>query len=126
MLILKRSIEQDVYPGYWDIPGGTVEEREDPMAGAIRETKEEAGLEIKNPELFYYTWNIDEKKNKQFLRLIFTANYQDGKIIFNTEEHTEYAWAPIKNMPAEYKLVDYLYDCLEKIKNHPLLKANNG
>ncbi len=47
VLITKRSEVNDVLPGYWDIPGGSLEDGEDPITGAIRETKEESGLDVK-------------------------------------------------------------------------------
>ena len=49
ILILQRSETDKVLPGYWDIPGGTLNDGEDPIAGVIRETKEETGFDILNP-----------------------------------------------------------------------------
>ncbi len=45
ILLVKRSIEP--YFGYWDIPGGFLEDGEHPEDGARREVLEEAGIEIK-------------------------------------------------------------------------------
>jgi len=39
-------------PGYWCIPGGSVEE-EDIKTAAIREFKEETGYQLRNPKLFW-------------------------------------------------------------------------
>lgn len=36
-MILQRSKKNDVLPEYWDVPGGTLEDGEDPEVGAIRE-----------------------------------------------------------------------------------------
>jgi ADP-ribose pyrophosphatase YjhB (NUDIX family) len=44
MLLLKRGIEP--YAGYWAPPGGYVEAGESPEAAAIRETREEVGVEL--------------------------------------------------------------------------------
>ena len=44
VLLVHRSIEP--YLGYWDIPGGFCEVDEHPAQAAIRETREETGLEI--------------------------------------------------------------------------------
>ncbi len=44
ILLLKRSIEP--FLGYWDIPGGFLEDGEHPEDGARRELLEEAGIEI--------------------------------------------------------------------------------
>ena len=63
VLILKRSEKDNVLPGYWDIPGGTLEDGEDPAAGAVREAKEEAGLEISSPKIFFQKSNVDTGKD---------------------------------------------------------------
>ena len=45
-LLLKRSKDSLVFPGFWDFPGGKIEEGEHPEQAAIRETKEETFLDI--------------------------------------------------------------------------------
>jgi len=49
LLLVKRSIEP--YLGCWDIPGGFLEADEHPRAGAIREVREETGLDVELTEL---------------------------------------------------------------------------
>lgn len=68
VLLIKRSKAEDVLPGLWDIPGGILKDGEDPKEGALREVKEETNLEVKNVRLFHYTSNVDQEKNKQFVR----------------------------------------------------------
>ncbi|MGB2791584.1 MAG: NUDIX domain-containing protein, partial [Candidatus Moraniibacteriota bacterium] len=53
VLLIKRSETEDVLPGVWDIPGGTLEDGEDPKDGATREVKEETNLEVRNLCLFH-------------------------------------------------------------------------
>ncbi|MCK5044212.1 NUDIX hydrolase [Candidatus Parcubacteria bacterium] len=123
ILIIKRATNNDVLANYWDVPGGTLKNGEDPCSGAIRETKEESGLDINNPNLFFYTSNIDNEKNKQFVRLIFIAEYKDGEVKVNPKEHNDYRWIDISEVD-QYQLVDYLYDCFAalKSKKHNLFK----
>ncbi len=53
VLFLRRSQTDTRRPGQWDLPGGLVEANEDPKMAAIRETKEEAGLQIADPTLIF-------------------------------------------------------------------------
>jgi len=50
VLLVKRAIQP--YFGYWDIPGGFLEEDELPETGAVREVQEETGLEVRLTGLF--------------------------------------------------------------------------
>ena len=49
VLLVKRGIEP--FKGYWDIPGGFLEQGEAPEEGAIRELEEETGLLIELTEI---------------------------------------------------------------------------
>ncbi len=123
-LFIRRSPSEDVLPGAWDIPGGTLEDGEDPKIGAIRETKEETGIDITDLSLFTFTSNVDTSKNKQFVRLIFIGRADDSiHITLNPEDHDAYQWIPINDVPNNIQLVDYLYAVTKSIdtKNHELL-----
>jgi ADP-ribose pyrophosphatase YjhB (NUDIX family) len=48
VLLSKRAIEPR--RGHWDLPGGFLEEGEEPLAGLAREFREETGLEIRARE----------------------------------------------------------------------------
>jgi 8-oxo-dGTP pyrophosphatase MutT (NUDIX family) len=112
VLIIKRAKVNDVLPEYWDIPGGTLEDGEDPAVGAIREVKEETGLGIASPRLFFEHSNVDAAKNKQFVTLVFAAKYPGGEVMLNPEEHEEYAWITPEEVE-KYKAVGYLEKCLK-------------
>ncbi len=112
ILIIKRALGNDVLPGYWDIPGGTLEDGEDPYDGAVREVKEETSLDIAKPKLFFQKSNIDAAKNKQFITLVFMAEYPGGQIRLNPKEHDEYAWINPSDV-RKYNAVEYVVECLE-------------
>lgn len=52
-LILRRSLQDNFTPGFWDTPGGCLDFGEDPIKALIRESKEEIGLNIKVGQLLY-------------------------------------------------------------------------
>ncbi len=46
ILVMRRSETAPRHPLHWDIPGGRLEQGEDPMFGAIRELREETGVDL--------------------------------------------------------------------------------
>ncbi|MDO8604558.1 MAG: NUDIX hydrolase [bacterium] len=122
VLITRRASTDDFLPEHWDIPGGTLEDGEDPQIGAIREAKEETNLDVQEPCLFFQKSNIDTGKNKQFVTLVFLAKYSGGEIVLDQRSHDEYKWINISDL-AKYKTVDFLADCLNSLasRKHPLL-----
>lgn len=88
-LILKRSPDDQHAPGGWDLPGGGVEIREQPYETALRESKEEAGITIKNIKpLTIFAFAFD---NVWSIEILVEAQYQSGKVRLSSE-HTEYRW----------------------------------
>ena len=63
--------------GYYDIPGGKIEEGEIPEKTAIREMREETGLKVKN--LKYKGNMIIEYPNRIFDFDVFITNESEGK-----------------------------------------------
>ena len=114
VLIIKRAASEKVLPNYWDIPGGTVQDSEDPAEGAIRELYEETKIKAHKFCLLHYTSNIDRDKSKQFVRLIFIGNVKSNKVILNKKDHEDYCWIKLnKKEISKYRMVDYLKDCLD-------------
>ncbi len=52
LLFLRDNIPTIPFPNRWDILGGHLEPGETPEQGAIREIKEEIGLDILHPQFF--------------------------------------------------------------------------
>ncbi len=78
VLLAKRSMTEDVLPGYWGIPGGKVESRgniPDILEQEIkREVKEEVGIEIKN--LRYIESHLNESGK---LNICFMCDIDKGR-----------------------------------------------
>ena len=53
LLLVRRAAE--VFHGFWDLPGGFLEEGEHPLAALSREVREETGLEVE-PDDFVGVW----------------------------------------------------------------------
>lgn len=76
-LIIQRSQikrgKPNVFPQYWDIPGGRVEENELPRDAAVRECFEETGISIEkeNLTIIHEDSQFDEEKQMVFTRLVY-------------------------------------------------------
>jgi ADP-ribose pyrophosphatase YjhB (NUDIX family) len=125
LLIIKRSKNNFFLSEEWDTPGGTLKDGENPIDGAIREAKEETGLNINNLVLFSFNSTVDKDKDKQFITLIFLAECigNSKKIILNKKEHDDFRWINL-NQTKNFKTVFWLSECLNTIreKKHPMIK----
>ena len=120
LLILKRAKEAYL-GGLWDIPGGTLKGGELPEKGAVREVFEETALKLRNIHLFYCYSVVDQKKNKQFITLVFLGKADKKNIKINPKEHSEYSWIKLDEIKS-YQTVDYLYSCVISIKEKGLIR----
>lgn len=77
-LLIKRADDEDVFPGLWGIPGGTVEPTDGTLEQALaRECEEEVGVTIGATKLL--SNNINDKGGKGALYLVYEAQYESGE-----------------------------------------------
>jgi 8-oxo-dGTP diphosphatase len=76
VLLIRRACEP--YVGFWDIPGGFCEQDEHPAETALREVKEETGLEIELTGILGL-W-LDEYDDRTTLNIYYTANPLTGSL----------------------------------------------
>jgi hypothetical protein len=114
-LLIKRSkIKRglpNVYPSYWDIPGGSVEENEMPREAALREAMEEVNQKIRINKIIHEDSQFDSSKDSVFTRLVYAGRILDERdIILDPEEHTDFVWiSSLKDIESEL-IVPYLID----------------
>lgn len=88
ILTMRRSADDNHRPLTWDLPGGGVDFGESPNDAVVREAKEEAGLTIESPTIFFVGAKNEEK---YVVELLYYAEY-DGSEIELSEEHDQIAW----------------------------------
>lgn len=72
ILIQKRSLNEEVFPGLWGIPGGTVEMSDKSVLDALkREVKEEVDVEIDN--IILYKENLVAKEMYGVFYLVYVS-----------------------------------------------------
>ena len=114
-LLIKRSkIKRDlpnVYPSYWDIPGGSVEENELPREAALREAMEEVNQKIRIDKIIHEDSQFDASKDTVFTRLVYeTRIIEQRDILLDPEEHTDFIWlSSLEDLEGEL-IVPYLID----------------
>ena len=114
-LLIKRSkIKRglpNVYPSYWDIPVGSVEENELPREAALRETMEEVNQNLRIDKIIHEDSQFDASKDTVFTRLVYAGRIlEERDIILDPEEHTDFVWiSSLEDMDREI-IAPYLID----------------
>ena len=93
------------FEGFWDIPGGFLDEGEDPLDGLRRELREETGLEVE-PEHFLGIW-MDryggDSAAEATLNLYWTARVVGGDAA-PADDVSELRWFNPDELPAPDEL----------------------
>ena len=114
MLIKRSKIKRglpNVFPSYWDIPGGSVEENELPREAALREAMEEVNQKIRIDKIIHEDSQFDASKDTVFTRLVYAGRILEVRdIILNPEEHTDFVWISSLKDLEEQLIVPYLFD----------------
>ena len=114
-LLIKRSkIKRglpNVYPSYWDIPGGSVEENEMPREAVLREAMEEVNQKIRINKIIHEDSQFDASKDTVFTRLVYAGEIlAERDIILDLEEHTDFVWiSSLKDIESDL-VVPYLLE----------------
>lgn len=75
--------------GTWSAPGGHLEFGESPEACAIRETKEETGLDINPPMFLVLTNDLFYQDKKHYITIWMKADFQKGEPVVNAPSESD-------------------------------------
>jgi ADP-ribose pyrophosphatase YjhB (NUDIX family) len=105
-LMVRRSLEEEHYPGYWAFPGGRVDAGEIPLESMLREIKEETGLAITDQYCILDSYGFSNRSAYAFL-----VRSTNRNVILSAEEALEFEWiSTIEEMQAR--------KCIEGIHYH--------
>lgn len=93
ILVLLRSNNDLKYPKTWDLPGGVLEQNEEPDKGIIRQVFEKTKLIVEPvkiiKEIKYYSENSKTDKRVSY----YQTNLKSNEIKLS-DEHSNYKWVP--------------------------------
>ncbi len=96
-----RSNQASRYPGLYQVPGGGADEGEDPLVAAVRETKEETGLELPASRFTQVHASIQPcpyvGKYRQFTFLLVLGEEEVPQHI-EKDKHTQWLPVPISKL----------------------------
>jgi ADP-ribose pyrophosphatase YjhB (NUDIX family) len=96
VLLQKRSF--GIWKGYWCLPGGKVNRGETIIGAAVRETKEESGLDLKGIQMLgiYDGKDRDPEQDGISIGFLCEASEEEPRI---SREATEMKFFPLNRLP---------------------------
>jgi 8-oxo-dGTP pyrophosphatase MutT (NUDIX family) len=124
IVLLTRSRPQQLlllkHATRWDLPKGHVDDGEDLIATALRETAEETGLDVAEIDLdqsFVYevAYDVDHQKYGRYHKQVFYyLGYIDQACEIHPTEHIGYRWWPWPPGPIQVETIDPLLAAVQK------------
>ena len=114
-ILLSKRPEKKHLSGFWEFPGGKVEEGETPEKALIREVKEELNIDIHKKCIAPLSFSEFDYKSFQLLLLLYVCRRWDGEPI--SMENNKLEWVK-PNMLRDYKMPpadDALIYCLQDL-----------
>lgn len=94
VLLLKRSLDETNYAGYWSLPGGGIDEGETPEQAAKRECFEEMGVFPEALEMLHETLLPLGDRHVTYREVVDEEFVPDLN-----DEHTEHGWFGLGELP---------------------------
>lgn len=129
-LLMVQEAQKKCY-GQWNFPAGHLDENESIFEGAIRETKEETGYDVKLTGILSIQ-NYINKEDTQVIRITFNAEIISGEVSFDKSEILDVKWIPVKELKQmkdiEIRSAEIIRDIVEDLesgKNYSLDMIKN-
>ncbi|MGB0384785.1 MAG: NUDIX hydrolase [Ardenticatenaceae bacterium] len=94
ILLLEHRFHNDTP---WGLPGGWADRGENPQATALREVREETGLEAFEPKLVYVNGD------GIWVDIVYACRVHDGEPVIQASELTGYCWVDPTNFDLNLK-----------------------
>ena len=125
VLLVKRKYEPKA--GDWSLPAGFIEYDESPSETAIRETKEETGLDTEPKRIAGIFQRPATKEGNNITIFVFKSDIISGKLT-NSETHPEvgyFSYEEIKDLDGKHLLRSpYMIPALENYLNNRFIEMS--
>lgn len=98
---MKRSDKTEVWPNFWALPGGKLDEGEMFREAAVRETLEEIGIIVQSTDITKEV--MIAHRTLSGVKVIYIGQvevYENSPEILEPELATDLAWFPITELPS--------------------------
>lgn len=122
-LLLRRSEGHPLLAGFYDLPGGTVEDGEEFGQAVIREIAEETGIQMSLADLhvLYATTKLLHEQSYPTLMYIGFISVAKPDITISWE-HQSYEWAPLGRLTeVEPQLAPTYREALDYIRRNDII-----
>jgi 8-oxo-dGTP diphosphatase len=113
ILLVQRA--RPPFQGYWSLPGGGLELGETVEQGAIREVREETGLEVELTRFLGFR-NAIERDSDERVRWHYTIFYFDGQVVGGSlcpgDDAAGVKWVSLPEVK-QHQITDTVEACLQ-------------
>lgn len=112
-ILLQRRQGTKLWPGFLALPAGHIDEGENAYEAAIREAREELGIEISLDDIVdTYVVNRKNKSLPSYYDVYFEISKYIGEIKINEPEKcSELVWVDPNNLP--YDMIDFEKEAID-------------
>jgi 8-oxo-dGTP pyrophosphatase MutT (NUDIX family) len=119
ILFLQKTSFSKYAPNKWAPLGGKIEKGENPLEAAIRETKEEVGINLNQEQIQFLATLYVRDPKLDFIYHMYRAIYPNSSTLTLSEEHLAYAWVELE----EALELDLMGGVQETISIYRILQA---
>lgn len=118
-ILVVRRVADDHLGGWYELPGGGVNDGETFAAAAVREALEETGLKVADVIGMVDGFDYQTPRKPKVRQINFVVSVEPGEVVLDPGEHGAYRWvgkADIGQLKATDEIKRCLYDAVAQVR----------